>query len=629
MPINKTTLNTRLFELLKTQGLSPAPLDSLNKVQEIPDKADLFRFDFKGKPAWVTIDDMNNLELYYNDDIDNEHSEEWTRLLKLMKSWAQRKQMGWKLTNKDHLHTDMAKRTEMKKESYMFEGYHALGKKASYNDNVPSVKIVIEHTRPIQEGEQRYRNISRIFLENEQGERILAPTVKPGIAQVYARHLAEGGLPHDEKWKHIGSLCEEYQKMSGFVRAVRNGQFNESAQQLVNEGLNHYQSLRETLSKMRGHRGYNTYFESWTPALMETEDEENTLSELFVQETLDPRIESVMPILSKLHKKVSEMKEVDQLESWADDVINENLGISEASREPRYYVQRDAVRHGANRIQDAKIMLHARGPFYQSKEEAEAAAEEYRQTFKRDSFSVHPEDMRYVKEQGVAESAVDSSDYQDWMDVVSNHASGDRALELMMGIAPKPEWVTTIRNILTFAKQNPNDVSPEAEDAIQEIQQAYPELVKAAMSGQQEVAEDTLDEYQANNADLAKLAYNAYIRAKRDGKEDQAKHYFMKYNKYKSEADKDKPVSESKMAELDDDLKNMSDEDFLQFYGKSKDEVQKVLGYEEPPFEPDAEPSSDTDEFGNPIKHKARHLAHKGMNAELDRLKNLSGVKKD
>jgi hypothetical protein len=53
---------------------------------------------------------------------------------------------------------------------------------------------------------------------------------------------------------------------------------------------------------------------------MEDETEENNLNELFVQETLDPRIESVMPILNKLHKKVAEMKEVNELSEWADNL---------------------------------------------------------------------------------------------------------------------------------------------------------------------------------------------------------------------------------------------------------------------------------------------------------------------
>lgn len=208
------------------------------------------------------------------------------------------------------------------------EGYHPMGKKASYNDAVPNVKIILQHNRSLEEGEQRYRNVAKIFLENQEGERFLAPTNKPGLARVYARHIAEGGLPNDEKWNHIKSICEDYSKMAGFVRATRKGQFNESAQELVQEGINHYNSLRETLHKLTGHRGYQAYFESWSPPLMEDELDES-INELFVQEMVDPRIESAMPILSRLKKPVSEMEEVDTLAEWADDVINEKLELDE------------------------------------------------------------------------------------------------------------------------------------------------------------------------------------------------------------------------------------------------------------------------------------------------------------
>ena len=77
---------------------------------------------------------------------------------------------------------------------------------------------------------------------------------------------------------------------------------------------------------MTGKRGYNSYFESWTPPLMEDGTEENNLNELFVQETLDPRIESVMPILNRIHKKVSESivdKEMNKLAEWADSLVEE------------------------------------------------------------------------------------------------------------------------------------------------------------------------------------------------------------------------------------------------------------------------------------------------------------------
>jgi hypothetical protein len=222
---------------------------------------------------------------------------------------------------------DMAEGQESMKQ--VSEGYYPMGKQGSYSDAVPTTKIVIQHSRRIEEGEQRYRNIAKIFVENSDGERFAVPTIKPGIARVYARHIAEGGTPYDERGKHITSLVEEYSKMAGFVRATKGKQFNESAQQLVNEGLTHYQSLRESLRKMTGHRGYNAYFESWTPSLMEDGEEQTNLNELFVQETLDPRIESVMPILSRLHKKVSEMAETGQLAEWADSLLDETLNVQE------------------------------------------------------------------------------------------------------------------------------------------------------------------------------------------------------------------------------------------------------------------------------------------------------------
>ena len=206
------------------------------------------------------------------------------------------------------------------------EGYYATGRKSSYSDAVPQVKIILQHSRQLEEGERRYRAIDRIFVENAAGERFLLDTKKPGLARVYARHIAEGGTPYDEQGKHIHSLVEEYTKMAGFVRATRNGQFNESTQSLVNEGVNHYNNLREQLHKMSGHRGYTAYFESWAPTL--TEDEDTTdLSEMFASNELDPRIESVMPILRKLNKTISEMSEVTELDEWANQIIDEGDGL--------------------------------------------------------------------------------------------------------------------------------------------------------------------------------------------------------------------------------------------------------------------------------------------------------------
>lgn len=339
--------NKELYNLLKVRGYEPVPLDSKNQRVPASQAADVIQFTFikdgedYGK-VWLTIDEAKNVIVYYDEEQQKspsgktpgvEYDDSWTGFLKHVKNWAQRRQLSFELLNKDRLSDDMRQRDYYKMKERVAEGYYPMGKKASYNDAVPNVKIVLQHNRALEEGEQRYRNVAKIYLENVDGERFLAPTTRPGIARVYARHIAEGGVPNDDRWNHIKSICEDYTKMAGFVRATRNGQFNESAQELVTEGINHYNGLRETLSKMTGHRGYQAYFESWTPALMENEGDES-INELFVQETMDPRIESAMPILSRLRKPVAEMSEVDTLAEWADSIISEKLEIDEGDVVP-------------------------------------------------------------------------------------------------------------------------------------------------------------------------------------------------------------------------------------------------------------------------------------------------------
>jgi len=328
MAINTETRNEKLYDFLKANGLDPVPKDSKNEITAIP-KTDVFKFSYpsekdKDNTVWATIDANNALTVYYDDETtDND----FFRFLKRMKDWAQRKQLEFKPKNRNHLDSDMAKREYMKQKEKLGESYYPVGKKTSYSDSIPSVKILLMHTRNLEEGEQRFRNVAKIFVENVNGERFLVPTLRPGIARVYARHIAEGGTPYDERGKHITTVVEEYTKMAGFVRATKNGQFNENAQLLVNEGIGHYNNLRSTLQTMTTRRGYNNYFDSWTPVLNEETDEDSNINELFVQETLDPRIESVMPILSRLRKNLKEMDEVKVLSDWADQLINEKLSI--------------------------------------------------------------------------------------------------------------------------------------------------------------------------------------------------------------------------------------------------------------------------------------------------------------
>jgi hypothetical protein len=349
MAIDQESFNKRLYDIFKTRGYKPAPKDSKNERTN-PETADVFEFQFikdgenYGK-AWATIDKTSSLNIYYDDNQAGsppgqtkgvDYDDSWSGLLKHLKQWALSKQLNFGLHDSDRLGDDMRQRDYYKMKEKMNEGYHAVNKRTSYNDNIPNVKVVIQHDKQIGEGEQRWRNVHKIFVENTEGERFAVPTRMPGIARVYGRHVAEGGTPYDDRGKHITSLVEEYTKMAGFVRATRRGEFNESVAKLIAEGVQHHKSLKESLQKMQSHRGYNHYFESWTPPLMEDDGDSSSIAEMFAQGTIDPRIESVLPILNRLNSSIiNEIEEVNELDQWAKGIteITEEVIEEEEKRD--------------------------------------------------------------------------------------------------------------------------------------------------------------------------------------------------------------------------------------------------------------------------------------------------------
>jgi hypothetical protein len=328
MPKNNELINVDLDNFLDAKGMDAIPYDSSGKQVPIPDDAELFQFKFapngnEKATATVSIDGTKSLNLYYDDAIMNEDdgSDDWFQFVKQLKRFAMMHQLDFKTKNIDRLATDMKKREHQKK---LDEGYYGT-RHTSYSDKNPgTVKMILKHSRPLEETDARFRNIQKIFLETETGERFLLDTKKPSVARAYARHLAEGGRYNDERWNHISEIAEDINRLGGFVRATRNKQFNESAIKLVNEAQNHYQALRETVKQLQGSRGYNKYFESWKPTLNE-DNVDTSISQMFLTQRLDPRVESAIPVLHRLSKNITEMSEVNDFNEWASGIVNEVL----------------------------------------------------------------------------------------------------------------------------------------------------------------------------------------------------------------------------------------------------------------------------------------------------------------
>lgn len=329
MPTSNSSLNSNLYDLLVSQGYTVTSIDSSGKSVPVPEEADIFQFHFHKDDVdygtvTVSVDGKNQLIVYANDKVANSPSSDenkedsWVQFLKKLKKFATRRQLSFKVTNMNKLENDMKVREYNKRLDESYWG----NRNTSWNDSCPkTIKIMIKHSKPIEEGDARYRHISKIFLETDQGERILVPSTKPGIARVFARHIAEGGEYNDQRWSHIKQLSEEVNTLGQFIRATASQQFNESVDAVITEAKEVYKKLRENLRSMRGSRGYNNYFENWVTQPVE-ENDTQYLSEIFTQSKIDPRIQQALPLLAKINVFRPEMNETQEFESWANDIIS-------------------------------------------------------------------------------------------------------------------------------------------------------------------------------------------------------------------------------------------------------------------------------------------------------------------
>lgn len=322
MPISVSSINRELYNLLKTKKFEPEGISAAKK-SVVPETAIGFNFVFKdGKKqygsAHVAIDDSKHMLLFFNASAIKPVMRSWTEFIKELKTWGmQHGTRSFKADSLDNLGDYMELREYRKTVN---EGYYGT-KNTSYSDSTaPKVKLIIKHSKSLDETDQRYRHVEKIFVENALGERFLLPTKKPSVGHVYARHIAEGGNPYDERGKHIAQLAEDIAALGGFIRATRNKQFNESVDTVVFEAASKYLELRETMKRLRGSRGFRNYFENWTPTLIENNSAEN-LGGAFTHSSLDPRIETALPVLNRYNIGLATLNETYSL----DEELQPNL----------------------------------------------------------------------------------------------------------------------------------------------------------------------------------------------------------------------------------------------------------------------------------------------------------------
>jgi len=331
------TPGQQLNDLLVTRNFDPEALDARtgkppldNQGAPDPENADMFTFDWvadSGKNYGTVVCLLgadNNFEVYFGDNLGRgmefDDKNDWYEFLAQLRNFAKRNLLRYDLQNLRRLKYTMAGIAKSVKEG-LFEGYYG-NRKISYAGEPTQARLMIKHNRTLGENDARFRYVESLFIETVEGEVFKMPFKKLAGGRAMLEHVRHGGTPYDARGHHIVEIVEQINVLSQFRRAHQGRVFEGAAGELVAETTEYLNRLRHNLKAVSNDRGYNQYFESWSPAdVSESDLIVEDLKSLFVETRIDPRIEQALPMLARIQKEALAMKEAEIFESWANRIV--------------------------------------------------------------------------------------------------------------------------------------------------------------------------------------------------------------------------------------------------------------------------------------------------------------------
>lgn len=440
------------------------------EITIMPNEARFFDFDYmeNNTPIGhvsISLAEQNSMKVYFSHGItetmDPNQKTNWYKFLKELRSFAKRRLLAFDTRDiaKDNLdqrdYSFLSKNARPKPtdkdtiqkpvgESIMSESAMYGTKTVSYQ-KLMDTRLIIKHNRALQDDAApgaRSRNISALFVENQDGERFKYPFIHLAGARAMQRHVANGGVPYDEIGKSIVEMSEQIAQLRSFGNyVVRNDLMNSDTNNIVERSTNALTGLREQIAKLAKQAHYEAYKENFQASspLEVPEEVVEEFTEKFTVKNFKEDLKSVFPVLYKLMQEESKIGYND---------------IVEMTREPE-------------ELNDEIELVTNYDPF----EQFETWATELGET------------SAIVSNDEQEKSAAIQRLQQLMSDEVPAGVDGSNAIESIKGIIEEPNFLKEIKDA---AKEDPQmDIRP---------------LVKAWL---EENAEDVLDEIDFSDAELS------------------------------------------------------------------------------------------------------------------------------
>ena len=325
-----------LFNKIRGRFPSITIGDEEGKVTDQPSAARFFDFQYKqgGKSLGsvsVTLTDESVQVMYNNDFVANEDTmtrNAWYDFLKELRMFAKKRLLNFDTRN--------INKSNLDKRDYQFLARQRNGdeqmneaklygtSRKSYQD-IGRARVTIEHTKPVNQelAAGRTQYIGSLFIESSEGERFKYPFRHLNGARAMARHVSEGGVPHDDFGKYIVSLSEELASLRKFKTYM-------SRSAVMAEGLSEYSdvvieridTIKNTVEKLQRESHYNEAIDTFEEAILEdvpTDVAENWIDQLTIRQ-FNEELKDVFPYIYKL---VSEKTIAEEI--GPDDLAEERV----------------------------------------------------------------------------------------------------------------------------------------------------------------------------------------------------------------------------------------------------------------------------------------------------------------
>ena len=311
MTMATETISQDLADLLATKNFDVKYKDAAGN-DTAAGEAVTFAFDWAGPSgknygtAVAVLGDKNDMMFFFGDNLgksmeDPEDKNAWFRFLEQLSDFATQHFYSWSPTDISQLKHTLAGIAAIKEG--LFEGYYGT-RRVSYMGEQTDAQLVTKHNRMLGENDKRYRYVESLYIETGDGERFKLPFTKLAGGRAMLEHVRQGGKPYDIRGSHICEIVSEMAVLSRFNRAQHNRVFEGVTQELVESAQQYYHRLQETMKHLGSSRGYQAYFESWTPdQIGEQESLVEDLRTMFIEQTLDARIEAALPTLAKIQQQ--------------------------------------------------------------------------------------------------------------------------------------------------------------------------------------------------------------------------------------------------------------------------------------------------------------------------------------